>query len=590
MSHRIKLATMVAFLCVLFVVVVGLARPSGAAPRACEYWVAPWGSNSGPGTAGQPWATLAHAAATAADNSCTIWFEDGVYPGEQQIKRRFNTPTTFKAIHPYRAAFENDGPTLNVDGARNLLFEGFEFRHSGPGAADLVIAIHSDGESVWAEDIILRNNVIHDSYSDDLLKIYNGVRWAVVEGNVFYNQGPNEQHMDVNGVADLVIRGNIFFNDYVGSGRSIPGDTKNFVVVKDSGAGDDGLTGSHRVTIDGNVFLNWQGERAFFVKLGGDGQPFFEAEDINLLNNLFIGNSSLPHAGILGVGGGRNVTFNNNTVVGDSPGIAYAMDVYMGGSNPVNQNIYFYNNIWADPTGTMGVVEPGDPGRFSKGESSEVQNLVLDGNLYWNGGNALPDGQLVAPETDDAHRLVANPGLNSNQAGILLPRLDQAASLGGGLTIREEFVRLVEQYGAIPGASPAANSAVSSRAPDHDILGRARSGAPDMGAYESDASSIVLTGTAGETTLSLQWTASVEGMEDAADLLVEYSSSAGAEHVQLPVTATSHTLTGLQLYTLYQVTLLVRDAGGETLSTSNTISLLTTDIHAYLPHVAQDAG
>lgn len=584
MTDRMKVTATFAFVFVLFVAIVGLARPSGAAPQVCEYWVAPWGSNANPGTAGQPWATLAHAAAAAADNSCTIWFEDGVYRGEQQIKRRFNTPTTFKAIHPYRAAFENNGPTLNVDGGRNLIFEGFEFRHSGPGAAELVIAIHSENGSVWAEDIVLRNNVIHDSYNNDLLKIYNGVRFTLVEGNVFYNQGANEQHMDVNGVTDVVIRGNIFFNDYAGSGRSIPGDAKNFIVIKDSGAGDDGVTGSHRVTVDGNVFFNWQGDRAFFVKLGGDGQPFYEAENINLMNNLFIGNSSHPHAGILGVGGGRNVTFNNNTVVGDSPGIAYAMDVYMNGSNPRNENITFYNNIWADPTGTMGAVEPGDRGRFSKGERSEVQNLVLDGNLYWNGGQTLPGGQLVAPDSDDAHRLVANPGLNSNQGSIVLPRLDQAASLGGGRTIRDEFVRLVEQYGAIPGNSPAVNSAVPSRAPGHDILGRARSGAPDMGAYEG--SSVVLTGTAGETTLSLQWTISIEG---AADLVIEYSSPAGVERVQLPATATSHTLTGLPLYTVYRVTLLVRDAEGQTLARSNTITLLTTDIHHYLPHVGKNA-
>ena len=93
---------------------------------------------------------------------------------------------------------------------------------------------------IWSEDIVLRNNVLHDSYDNDLLKIHHGVRFATVEGNLFYNQGPGEQHMDVNSVTDVTVQDNVFFNDYVASGREISEDAKHFIIVKDSNASAQG--------------------------------------------------------------------------------------------------------------------------------------------------------------------------------------------------------------------------------------------------------------------------------------------------------------------------------------------------------------
>ena len=108
------------------------------------------------------------------------------------------------------------------------------------------------------DSITLRNNIFHDSYNNDLLKIVTGARFVTVEVNVFYNQGPTDEHIDVNSVTDVVIQGNIFFNDFAGSGRE---GTANhaFITIKDSDEGIDGLEGSERITVRGNVFLNWEG-------------------------------------------------------------------------------------------------------------------------------------------------------------------------------------------------------------------------------------------------------------------------------------------------------------------------------------------
>jgi hypothetical protein len=561
-----------------------LARPVEA---ACEYWVAPppAGSDANPGTFAQPWATLDYASQYVKnndDNGCTVWFKDGVYTGTHSLYERFNTPATFKAVNPYRASLQYGGTVVKLFGARNAVFEGFEVRHTGPGAGALVMQVQQDGVN-WAENIVIRNNIFHDSHNNDLLKINNGARYITVEHNVFYNQAGADEHIDVNSVTDVVIQDNIFFNDFGGSGRTNGNDTSSYLVIKDSNAGDDGQIGSRRITVRRNVFLNWQGSSGSnFVLVGEDGQPFFEAEDVRVENNLIIGNAPNTMRAAFGVKGGRNITFTNNTVVGDLPALAYAFRINQEGSNPVNENIYFYNNIWADPTGTLGA-EGGDPSRndFSDGSPAEVDNLVLDNNLYWNGGATIPAGDQVDPKIDDARRTIANPLLNTNQASIVLPRWNGSAFASGSTTIRQEFERLVNLYGAIPNASPARGRADPAFAPTDDILGRPRGADPDLGAFERRLS---LSGASGLATIWLMWPDPQE--PGAASLAITYTSGTTALAVgSIPTTTREYTLTGLSSYTLYTVTLTARGPAGELLAESDPLVLLTTDRRVYLPIV-----
>jgi hypothetical protein len=462
----------------------------GTNAQPCEFWIAPRpeGKDSNPGSFEQPWATLRNATKEAPDQGCTIWLKDGIYEGHNQLNRRFTKTTIFKAVHPYKAILQNNGKVLSLNGTSNMIFEGIEFRHEGPGADRLVISVHRD-EEVWADNITFRNNIIHDSYNDDLLKLWDGVRNVTVANNVFYNMGALEQHMDVNSVSDVIIQDNIFFNDYAGSQRKDPGNTKNFIVIKDSGEGQDGMKGSQRVYVRRNIFLNWAGTEAKFLKVGNDGKPFHEGREIYAENNLFIGNSGNLMDAAFGVSGGKDIYYVNNTVVGDLPSGSFAFRFNLKGKNPQNENIFFYNNIWSDPTGTMGA-GPLSSGiasaltMFSDGIPSETKNLVLDNNLYWNGGDPIPAGNLVSPLDDDAHRIVADPQIIGSQGKITLPRWNGSAFLSGNKTIREEFIRLVEHYGKIQEGSPAIGKANPEFSPEDDILGRKRSNPPDLGAYE----------------------------------------------------------------------------------------------------------
>lgn len=453
---------------------------------ACEYWVAPEpiGSDSNSGTYNSPWATLKYANTNVPDNNCTVWFRPGVYFGGSRLNRRFETQTTFKSLVPYQAVLINNGAAVLISGAKNITLDGFEIQHSGPGATVLLVAIDGS-EQGWSEYVTLRNNIIHDSYNNDLLKIYNLSRFITIENNVFYNQGLPEEQLDINSVTDVVIQDNIFFNDYGNSGRVNDNQSKQFIVMKDSNGGKDGQLGSERVNVRRNIFLNWEGQDdEAFIQVGLDGKPYFEAIDVRIENNLLIGNSKDPAGAAFGVRGAKDVHFVNNTVTGNLPSSAYAFWVTVSEQNPRNQNIFFYNNIWSDPTGSMGGDLKDKSNRFSRGHLKDTDNLVLDNNLYWNGWSRIPNGDLLSPLKDDKHSIIAPPMLATNQSDMILPYWDGSAFLSGNESIRDEFVRLVKQYGEISPISFARNEANPDFAPREDILGQLRDDTPDIGAYE----------------------------------------------------------------------------------------------------------
>jgi hypothetical protein len=150
------------------------------------------------------------------------------------------------------------------------------------------------------------------------------------------------------------------------------------------------------------------------------------------------------------------------------------------------------NNIWADPTGTMTnrlVNTYGDV---------DVATITLDNNLYWNSGQLLPTSGAVTP-AHDAHAVQGDPLLTGDHAAIVLPRWDESAGAfpSGTTTIREEFLRLVETYGALALGSAAVDAADPTHMPADDIRGFARDGTPDIGAYELGASTSGTGGTAG---------------------------------------------------------------------------------------------
>lgn len=453
------------------------------APTSCDappiasdaYWVATDGDDdSGDGSMGSPWATITHALDSVPDGS-EIVVRPGDYVGRVRLRGTFTTGVVVRAEINYEARLRNDALVVSSYGGQGITLTGFDIAHDGPGAGGLVVQIADVGTS----NITIRNNVLHDSYNNDILKINNGAEDILVERNIFYNQQGSDEHIDVNSVRDVVVQDNVFVNDFAASGRTNDNSTSSYIVIKDSNGNSDGVLGSERVTVRRNVFANWQGSSGqHFVRIGEDGTANYEAIEVTVENNLMLGTTSNNIRAAFGCYGVSDVVFRNNTVVGDLPGNAFAIRMIAVGSNMNNANIDYANNIWSDPTGTMDDFSDTTPG--------QTESWTLSNNVFYNGGNALPEdaGELVNP-SDDAQAIIGDPMLG-DPASAIIPTWDVGTSsfTDGSATVCAAHERLVTVHGTPASGSVALDVGDVSNTPADDILGRPRGASPDVGAVE----------------------------------------------------------------------------------------------------------
>jgi len=437
------------------------------------------------GALAAPWATITYALDRVPDGSL-ILVRPGLYSGRIRIRGSFAQGVTVRSEVPYQARLRADQAVLTIfnDNANieGITIEGFDIAHSGPGAAALVVQIQ-DGFQTDTRRITLRDNILHDSYNNDILKINNGASQIRVVGNMFYNQSGSDEHIDINSVDDVVVEDNVFFNNFAASGRSNLNDTASFVVVKDSNAADDEYLGSRNVVLRRNVMLNWEGSiGSGFILFGEDGTANFEAFDCVAENNLLLGNSANTQRSPMGVKGARDIVFRHNTIVGNLPANAFATRINREGANPAIESIRFVHNIFSDPTGTMQDFSDTLPADLS---TTRPSSLVRNG--YFNGGMAMPfDNMDVLNISGDAARIEANPNLPA--LAVQTPHWLPVSNVfnGGSARIRDAFVALVQSHGRPAGVSAMSNVATpGADVPATDILGTPRpANAADLGCFE----------------------------------------------------------------------------------------------------------
>ena len=190
-----------------------------------RYYVAPRGSDqTGDGSSRRPWATLRHATDSMPDVGAEVIFLDGSY-GPQSLGRAFRKPVIVRAQHPYRARWIGSDPrhrVLTIQRGRRVTISGFEMAGRPGGKGEYLIHITTAETS----QILLHNNIIHDSYDNDIIKINAGCHHIRFLGNLLYNQPKKgDEHMDINTVHDVMVEDNVFFNDFAASNRPVLNNT-----------------------------------------------------------------------------------------------------------------------------------------------------------------------------------------------------------------------------------------------------------------------------------------------------------------------------------------------------------------------------
>ena len=437
------------------------------------------------GSQQRPWATISYAI-DQVGGGVTIEVAPGTYNGRVRLDQQFSNPVTIQSSEPYQARLRhNGGAALICFSCQGIIVEGFDIAHSVDNIGGLVIQIQTSNPTIPASNLTLRNNIIHDSTDNDLLKINNAAESILVENNIFYNQAGSDEHIDINSVNNIAVQDNIFLNSQP---QTI---TSSFIVIKDSNGNSDGVLGSKDIDVKRNIFMNWQGnDGQSFVRVGEDSTANFEAERVLIENNLMLGNSSTMMRSAFTVQGSNDVTFRFNTVVGNLPARNFAARLLALGNNQRNSNIELSNNIWSDPTGTMGAEGFNGADVFESPIGSN-DSVIINNNLYFNGPNAIPaDTSQAVNIADDLNAIVVDPQL-PNQNNVVLPTFNGSTFGGGFSTIREAFVSLANRYGKPAQSSSALDRASTGSVPIDDLLGSVRGDSPDIGAFEQNADPVI---------------------------------------------------------------------------------------------------
>ena len=300
------------------------AEPLDGRLLLAGYFVSPGGSDTGPGTAEQPWLTLQRAADTVAAGD-TVTVRAGTYAGFRLTSD--GTPgarITFSAEAGVTVNQTNafDASGISLQGADHVTVERFRVV-SIPG-----VGIRSAGNT----GVVVRHNTVNNCADAGIAaRMSQGV---VIESNVAAHSaaGPG---IDVTGGADdPVVRGNRVFGN-VASGIRLAGDT--------AAGGDGVITGA---AVDRNTTFGNGGS-------GGAEIEFDGVQTSLVRNNLLYrarGHGVWLRRNSASAGSINNSVVNNTVVVADGGG--WALRLSDGASGTTARN-----NVLVSDSRAFGSIE-----------------------------------------------------------------------------------------------------------------------------------------------------------------------------------------------------------------------------------------
>jgi hypothetical protein len=412
--------------------------PDGGGPMpykcAPTIHVATNGKDSNDGSASAPLLTIAAAAKKATAPGTCIAVHPGSY--HEVASSGFATDGTDAAPivlyssddggkpNPLGATIDADNyavdtPIINIS-ADHIIVDGFVIQHMSTQLQDQ--PIHFDGlqKHKGAGGVVRRCKI---SGGWDQLKVNQAASGITVENNEFFGEF-GHIGISITGVVGMTLRGN-YFHDWA--------------------SGDNGSIqikgGSSLVLVDGNLFANITG--AAGVVALGDGcdatcdidPDHFACVDSAVTNNVML---NVPR--LVDFGGAKSCAAVNNTAVGSATQtVAFKLiPATTNGTMKECTDAHIENNIvYAMSGGLADIVQIG--GGVDNNSAASATNLVMDYNLFWNGGSAISYGQNH-PNSADAHSMTmdpkfVNPGGTTPADFKVLPgspAIDKGANLGAG--------------------------------------------------------------------------------------------------------------------------------------------------------------
>ena len=447
-------------LSVLLIGVTGwaLATRTSATPGAPVYWVAGDGDDDGPGTSGEPWATLQKAADSVGPGS-TVYVRGGTYAQrvDVNVSGAPEQPITFEPAPGESVVL--DGSSLDVpdeqsalitiDSQRYVTIRGFDLTgYTSAESGHVPIGILVTGA---ADHIRLEGNAVHD-----LGTTFDGRNGGDAHGIGVFGTASDHSISDVEIVGNelanltlgsseaLVVNGNV--TSFLIEGNEVH-DTNNIgidVIGFEGTASDPTVDQARDGIVRGNTVWNVDsyGNPAYGHDRSADGIYVDGGRDVliegNVVHDVNIG---LEIASEHGGRSARNVTARNNVIYD-----ATAIGIAIGGYDPrrgSTEDCVIVNNTVVNTDGvellvqfdTKGnviennVIVAGPQHAFVENAYRENVDNVVDHNLYssvdgspsgtwsWKGRGYGDFDTWAAESGNDRHSSFADPMFTDAAAG-----------------------------------------------------------------------------------------------------------------------------------------------------------------------------
>ncbi len=411
-----------------------LLTATSAAARAAEYHVAPTGNDEAAGSASKPWRTLQKAADTVKEGDRVI-VADGTYAGFSIGEKAFGPRrVVFQARNRWKAritspATEYGGEDgIAIVSASYVTIDGFEVTRA-PRAG---IGVRSLGPDETGVDT--RGNIIRNCYSHD-----NG-RWGAEEG-----------------AHDGIFTG--YALDVLIEYNRVEHNAEHGIYVSNS---------ADNPIIRNNVV---KGNYAQGIQINGDGEMDGDGIISNweISGNVVTENSIAGGSTAINLDGAINGRAFNNLIYANGKG---GFVLWKGNGNAPARNNLIYNNTIYQPGGTKAAIV------FY---TEAADNLVFNNILYSRAGGIEVDEEAGRGNRHDFNLLLsviadsrADRKLGAHEASP--PVAELFADIGAW--------NLRPRPGG-PAIGAGTPTFTDRKAAAADLEGRPRSGAPDIGCYQS---------------------------------------------------------------------------------------------------------